>query len=146
MHSCYTTFSDRLLNTLKLRSHMRGAFAERRQVDFDIPTRLPRICSHIGGADMGRSAISWGQRWIGGCGFETAVENWVLDPFVAEQILLPLHNVWTHVMICVEAIFPPTSASHMWERTLRCVMRCDDVTYCTMQSVEICRSSAPGWQ
>ena len=64
----------------------------------------------------GGSAISWGQWWFGARGFEADAANWVLDPFLAERILLPLRlrfatgHVWTHVMICVEAIFPPTSA------------------------------------
>ena len=43
---------------LKLRSHMRGAVAERRRADFEIPAPLPRVCSHIRGADAGGSAIS----------------------------------------------------------------------------------------
>ena len=43
---------------IKLRSHMRGAVAERRRADFDIPAPLPRVCSHIRGADAGGSAIS----------------------------------------------------------------------------------------
>ena len=51
-------------------------------------------------------------------------ENWVLEPFVAERILLLLHNrsattyVWTHVMICVEANIPPVSvrvrSAYVW--------------------------------
>ena len=111
---------------LKLRSHMRGAVAERRRADFEIPAPLPWICSHIRGADAGGSAISWGQWWFGGRGFEADTANWVLDPFLAERFLLPLRHrsatahVWTHVMICVEANFPPASAHarpHMCERT-----------------------------
>ena len=56
-----------------------------------------------------------------------------LDPFVAERILLPLRPrpatayVWTHVMNCVEAYFPPSSArvrSRMCERTLSYVHIC----------------------
>ena len=43
---------------LKLRSHMRGAVAERRRADFDIPAPLLRVCSHIRGVDAGGSAIS----------------------------------------------------------------------------------------
>ena len=59
-------------------------------------------------------------------GFEADAANWVLDPFLAERILLPLRlrsataHVWTHVMICVEANFPPASARvrpRMCERT-----------------------------
>ena len=74
--------------------------------------------------NAGGSAIYWGHRWFGARGFEADAENWVLDPFVAEQILLPLRlrsataYVWTHVMICVEANFPPVSArvrsAHVW--------------------------------
>ena len=112
--------------TRKLRSHMRGAVAERRRADFDIPAALPRVCSHIRGADTGGSAISWGQWWFGARAFEVDAENWVLDPFPAERILLPPRlrsataHVWTHVMICVEANFPPASARvhpRMCERT-----------------------------
>ena len=109
---------------IKLRSHMRGAVAERWQADFDIPALLPRVCSHTRGADTGGSAISWGQRWFGARRSEADMENWVSDPFVAERILLPLRlssataYVWTHVMICVEANFPPASAHvhspHVW--------------------------------
>ena len=43
------------LAELKLRSHMRGAVAERRRADFDIPAPLPRVCSHIRGADAERT-------------------------------------------------------------------------------------------
>ena len=90
---------------LKLRSHIRGADAER--------TRSG-------------SAISWGQWWFGARGFKADATNWVLDPFLAERILLPLRlhsataHVWTHVMICVEANFQPASARvppRMCERT-----------------------------
>ena len=101
---------------VKLRSHMRGAVAERRRADCDFPASLPRVCWHIRGADAGGSAISWGQWWFGARGFEADAENWVLDPFLAERVLLPLRlrsataQVWTHVMICVEANFPPASA------------------------------------
>ena len=68
------------------------------------------------GADAGGPAISWGQWWFGARGFEVDVANWVLDPFLAERILLPLRlrsataHVWTHLMICVEANFPPARA------------------------------------
>ena len=74
--------------SVKLRSHMRGAVAERRRADFDIPAPLPRVCSHIRGADAGGSAISWGQWWFGTRGFEAGAVNWVLDPFLAERFLL----------------------------------------------------------
>ena len=107
---------------------MSGTVAERRRADFDIPAPLPRACSHIRGADVGGSAISWGQWWFGARGFEADAVNWVLDPFVAERFLLPLRlrsataHVWTHVLICVEANFPPAPARvrpRMCERTLR---------------------------
>ena len=94
---------------------MRGAVAGRRWADFEIPAPLPRVCSHIRGAEAGGSAISWGQWWFGARGFEADVANWVLDPFLAERFLPPLRHrfatahVWTHVMICVEANFPPAS-------------------------------------
>ena len=100
--------------------------AERRRADFDIPAPLPRVCSHIRGADAGGSAISQGQWWFGARGFEAGAVNWVLDPFLAEQFLLPLRlrsattHVWTHVLICVEANFPPAPARarpRMCERT-----------------------------
>ena len=71
--------------SLKLRSHMRGAVAERRRADFDTPAPPPRVCSHIRGADAGESAISWGQNMVGARGFEADAENWVLDPMVAEH-------------------------------------------------------------
>ena len=79
------------------------------------------------GADAGGSAISWGQWWFGARGFDADAANWVLDPFLAERFLLPLRHrsatahVWTHVMICVEANFPPASARarpRKCERTL----------------------------
>ena len=41
--------------TVKLRSHMRRAVAERRRVDFEIPAPLPRVCSHLRGADAERT-------------------------------------------------------------------------------------------
>ena len=94
---------------------MSGAVAERRRADFDIPAPLPLVCSHICGAHAGGSAISLGQRWFGVRGFEGDAENWVLGPFVAELILLPLRlrfataYMWMHVMICVEANFSPVS-------------------------------------
>ena len=108
---------------LKLRSHIRGVVAERRQADFDIAALLPQVCSHIRRVNAGRSAISWGQRWFGARSFEADTENWVLDPLVAEQILLPFRlcsataYVWTHVMISIEANFLPASAPRMCERT-----------------------------
>ena len=111
-----TQFLQRYGDTGMLRSHMRGAVAERRRTDFDIPAPLPRVCSHIRGVDAGGSAISWGQWWFGARGFEAGAVNWVLDPFLAERFLLPLRlrfttaHVWTHVMICVEANFPPAPA------------------------------------
>ena len=83
---------------LKLRSHICEAVGERRWADFDIPTPLPRVCSHICGADAGGSDISWGQRWLGPRSFEVDAENWVLDPFVAVRILLPLRD-----RVCVNA-------------------------------------------
>ena len=127
---------------MKLRSHMRGAVAERRRADFDIPAPLPQVCSHIRGADAGGSAISWGEWWFGARGFEADAANWVLDPFLAERILLPLRlrsataHVWTHVMIWVEANFPPASARArplMCERTFsrndsRRYRTCDNTT------------------
>ena len=89
------------------------------------------------GADAGGSAISWGQWWFGACGFEVDAANWVLDPFLAERFLLPLRlrsataHVWTHVMICVEANFPPASARarpRMCERTFtRKMFPCRDI-------------------
>ena len=57
----------------------------------------------------------WGQKWFGACGFKADVENLVLDPFVLEQILLPLYfcstttHVWIHVMIYIETNFLPVS-------------------------------------
>ena len=99
--------------------------AEWRRADFDIPAPSQRVCSHMRGADAGGSAFSWGQRWFGACGFEADAENWVLDPILAEQILLPPRlrsataYVWTHVMIYVEGNFPPTSTPRMCERTFR---------------------------
>ena len=42
-----------------------------RRADFDIPALLPRVCSHIRDLDMGRSAISWGQRWFWGVRFQS---------------------------------------------------------------------------
>ena len=72
---------------------MRGAVAERKRADFDIPAPPPWVCSHICRADAGGSAISWGQRWFGARSFEADAENWVLDPFVVERILLPLRDL-----------------------------------------------------
>ena len=73
----------------KLRSHMRWAVAEQIRADFYIPAPLPRVCSHIRRADAGESAISWRHWWFGAHGFEADAENWVLDPFLVERILLP---------------------------------------------------------
>ena len=59
---------------LKLRSHMRGAVAERRRADFDIPAPLPRVCSHIRGADAERTRSGCGAdaEWTrSGCGADT---------------------------------------------------------------------------
>ena len=115
-----------ILSYLILSYHMRGAVAERRLADFETPALLPQVCSHIRGADAGGSAISCGWRWFGACGFEADAENWVLDPFIAERILLPLRlrlrlrsataYVWAHVVICI-ANFPPASTPRMCERT-----------------------------
>ena len=127
---------------------MRGAVAERRRAEFDIPAPLPRVCSHIRGADAGGSAISWGQWWFGARGFEVDAANWVLDPFLAEPFLLPLRlrsataHVWTHVMICVEANFPPASARarpRMCERTFIRCMRPSDIMSrnCVLSIVQI---------
>ena len=122
--SIHNWFSHTAKWSVKLRSHVRGAVAERRRADLDIPAPLPWVCSHIRGADAGGSAISCGRRWFGARGFEANAENWVLDPFVVERILLPLRlrsataYVWTHVVICVEANFPSASArvlsAHVW--------------------------------
>ena len=102
---------------LKLCSHMRGAVAERRRVDLDIPAPPARVCSHMRGADTGGSAISWGQRWFGVCGFEADTENWVLDPFVAEQILLPPRDR-VCVNVCNDLCWSQFSArlhsTHVW--------------------------------
>ena len=76
----------------KLRSHMCGAVAERRRADFDIPAPLPRVCSHIRGADAGGSAISWGQWWFGARGYKAGAVNLVLDPLIAVRFLLPLRD------------------------------------------------------
>ena len=40
---------------VKLRSHMREAVAKWRWADFDISAMLPRVCSHIRGADAERT-------------------------------------------------------------------------------------------
>ena len=132
---------------------MRGAVAERRRVDFDIPAPLPRVCSHIRGADAGGSAISWGQWWFGARGFEAGAVNWVLDPFVAERFLLPLRlrsataYVWTHVMICVEANFPPAPARdrpRMCERTfIRCFPRYLQMHFVVRGMPQNCLSDRP---
>ena len=130
------TISDCFQSTIKVCSHMRRAVAEQRRADFDIPTSLPRVCSYICWSDAGGSAISWEQRWFGAHGFQADAENWVLDPFVAEQILLPLRlcsataYVWTHVMTCIEANFPPASAPCMCERTL------------TVEGCQVCQPTA----
>ena len=73
---------------------MHGAVAERRRADFDIPAPLPRVCSHIRGADAGRTRADLpfleDNEWFRACGFEADAANWVLDLFLAERILLPL--------------------------------------------------------
>ena len=146
---------------VKLRSHMRGAVAERRRADFDIPAPLLRVCSHIRGADAGGSAISWGQRWFETRGFEADAEEWVLDPFVAERILLPLRlrsataHVWTHVMICVGANFrplPPASAprmceftGHLWIPSQRPVKRSFDVYFDPQLNKRFSKQSRRRW-
>ena len=43
--------------TPKVRSHLRGAVAGRRGMDFGIPSPLPRVCSHICGADTDLSFV-----------------------------------------------------------------------------------------
>ena len=129
---CFLIYLRRQIRHVKLHSHMRGAVAERRRADFDIPAPLPRVCSHTRGADAGGSALSWGQWWFGARGFEAGAVNWVLDPFLAERFLLPLHlrsataHVWTHVMICVEANVPPAAARvhpRMCERTFNVIQK-----------------------
>ena len=125
---------------------MHGAVAEQRWVDFDIPAPLPQVCSHIPGVDTDGSAISWGKRRVGARGFEADAENCVLDPFVAERILLPLRlrsataYVRTHVMICVEANFPPTCvrSAHVWTylKGLTSGMRkCYENSNCSVQFI-----------
>ena len=121
---CSATAPHICERSFKQRSLMPGAVAERRRADFDIPVPQPQVCSHVCAVDTGGSAISLGQRWFGVCGFEENAENWVLGPFVAERILLTLRHrsattyVWTHVMICVGANFPPASdrfrSAHVW--------------------------------
>ena len=53
--------NGRHLPAVKLRSHMRGAVAERRRADFDIPAPLPQVCSHIHGADAERTRSGRGR-------------------------------------------------------------------------------------
>ena len=131
---------------------MRWAVAERRRADFDIPAPLPRVCSHIRGADAGGSAISWGQWWFGACGFEAGAVNWVLDPFLAERFLLPLRlrsttaYVWTHVMICVEANFPPASARACVNVPLTCRDRINLVQHRKYHGCWCPASLCPGHQ
>ena len=93
------------------RSHIRGADAERTRSGRGADAERTRSGC---GEDAVGSAISWGQWWFGARGFEADAANWEAD--FAERILLPLRlrsataHVWTHVMICVEANFPPASA------------------------------------
>ena len=66
---------------IKLRSHMRGAVAERTRAIFLHSALLPRVCLHIRGADMVdlpffMTKMVWGARFRSGRG------NWVLDTFV----------------------------------------------------------------
>ena len=98
----------------------------------------------------GRIAISWGQWWFWARRFEADSENWVFDPFLVERILLPLRlrsataHVWTHVMICVEANFPPASARvrlRMCERTFTSTWLEDllTVSSTTLSAVSDCK-------
>ena len=63
-----------LKGSVKLRSHMRGAVAELRRADFDIPAPLPRVCSHIRGVDAERichflrTKMVWSARFRSGRG------------------------------------------------------------------------------
>ena len=71
------------------------------------------------------------------CSFEADIENWVLDPFLVERILLPFSlrsatmYVWRNIMnyqsFVLKPIFcplPSTSASHMCECTFRSISFC----------------------
>ena len=64
------------------------------------------------GADAVGSAIFWGQRCFGACVFKVDVKNWVLDPFVAERILLPLrlHSMTACVNACNDLCWSQFSA------------------------------------
>ena len=66
------------------------------------------------------SAISWGQWWFGARGFEADAANWVLDPFLAGRILLPLRDR-ACVNTCNDLCWSQFSARlrpRMCERTL----------------------------
>ena len=75
--------------------------------------------------------VSEGRSRIGVHSFEADTENWVLDPFLTEGILLPLHLCSATVCVCVNTCndvcwrqfsthfppCPPTSALRMCEHT-----------------------------
>ena len=69
------------------------------------------------GADTGGSAISWGQSWFGACSFKADTENWVLDPFFVERILLLLRDCEC-VNACNDLYWSqfssPVSSTHVW--------------------------------
>ena len=120
---------------------MRGVVAERRRADFDIPAPLPRVCSHIRGADAGGSAICWGQWWFGARGFEAGAVNWVLDPFLTERFLL---RDCACVNACNDLCWSQFSARvrpRMCERTFRMSGRPYHVTtgfyYCILYSIDL---------
>ena len=116
-HNCESEIFHKIcffqfISLFKLRSHMRGAEAGG---IFKFRLHYRRYVHTYAEQTWSGSAISWGQWWFGARGFEADVANWVLDPFLAERFLLPLRHrsatshVWTHVMIYVEANFPPAS-------------------------------------
>ena len=109
---------------MKLRSHMRGAVAEQRWADFDIPAPLLRVCSHIRGADAERMLADL-PFLEDNDGLERAVSkrtqqigcwtHFLRSGFCSRSAT---GHVWTHVMICVEANFLPASARvRMCQRT-----------------------------